>query len=115
MKKINLGIKISIQNFNFISQIYENKEKIDYIEILLIPDFNSIDIDIIKDLEIPYAIHLSNSNYGIDMGNIKNQESTLNYLEKLNQNSEKLNELNPICYIIHPESGDINYSISNLI
>ncbi|MFX0142251.1 MAG: hypothetical protein ACFFDN_51910 [Candidatus Hodarchaeota archaeon] len=114
MKKINLGIKISIHSFNLIPQIYENKDKIDFIEIILLPDFTPNDLDNIKDLKIPYAIHLSNSNNGIDIGNIKYKETTHNYLEKINQNSDKIHELDPICYIIHPESGDINYSISNL-
>ncbi len=114
MKKINLGIKISIENFNLLSQIYDNLEIIDFIEVILIPEFNSNDLDIIKNLKIPYVIHLSNSNNGIDMGNVDYNESTLKYIEKINHFSEELKELCPICYIIHPESGDIDFSIKNI-
>lgn len=114
MKKINFGIKISLIDINFISKIYDYPDLIKFIEIILIPEFTSKDIDIIKNLKIPYALHLSNSNNGIDMGNINYQKNTLEYIEKINHFSEELNELNPICYIIHPESGDINLSIKNI-
>lgn len=111
IKNIKFGIKIATQNFSFLPEIYNNDELIDFIEIILIPEFNHDDIDIIKNIRMPYAIHLPNSNYGIDFGDINNNYKNIEFIEKINQFKTKLN---PICYIIHPESGNIDLSIKNI-
>lgn len=111
IKNIKLGIKITTKNFNFIPSIYANQDIIDFIEIILMPEFTSKDIDFIKDLEMPYAIHIPNSNYGIDFGDITKNVKNSYFIDKINQYKD---ELMPICYIIHPESGDINLSIKNI-
>ncbi|MFX1256289.1 MAG: TIM barrel protein [Promethearchaeota archaeon] len=112
---IKLGIKISINHFDLIPDVYENDEIIDFVEISLKPNFETKDLDIIKKLKLPYAIHLPNSNDGINFGDIKREKNNIEFIQKIEQNIEILQQLKPICYIIHPESGDMNYSISNLM
>ncbi|MHA1284343.1 MAG: TIM barrel protein [Promethearchaeota archaeon] len=115
INNIFFGIKISNHQFNLISSIYKKRDIIDFIEIILKSDFNRKDLAFIKDLKIPYAIHLANSNDGIDFGNnIKEKNNTV-YIEKINNNIDIFGEMKPICYIIHPESGDLNYSIDNIM
>ena len=111
LKNIKIGIKIATKNLDFLPEIYSKCDIIDFIEIILLPDFNSKDIEIIKNLKIPYVIHIPNSNYGIDFGEIKQNSNNLNYIKKINQFK---NELKPICYVIHPESGNLSLSIENL-
>ncbi len=111
---IEFGIKISIKNFDLLPEIYLNTDIIDFIEIILGPKFRAKDIEMIKNLKLPYAIHLPNSNNGIDFGDKRSEEQNTKYIRKINQNYEKLMELNPICYIVHPESGDIGLSIDNI-
>jgi len=111
IKNIKLGVKIATRNFDFIPQIYSNKHIIDYIEIILLSEFTSEDIEVICNLEMPYALHIPNIFNGIDFGDISNNEKNLEYIEKLNQFSK---DLNPICAIIHGETGDIDLSIQNI-
>ena len=113
-KRIEFGIKISIKNFDLLPEIYLNTDIIDFIEIILDPKFKPKDIEIIKNLKLPYAIHFPNSNNGIDFGDKRSEKQNNNYIRKINQNYEKLMDLSPICYIIHPESGDIGLSIENI-
>jgi len=113
-QKIEFGIKISIKNFDLLPEIYLNTDIIDFIEIILDPLFKPKDIEIIKNLKLPYAIHYPNSNNGIDFGDKRREKQNNNYIRKINQNFKKLKDLNPICYIIHPESGDIRLSIDNI-
>ncbi|MFX1451344.1 MAG: TIM barrel protein [Promethearchaeota archaeon] len=110
-KKIKFGIKIANRNFNLIPEIYNHKNIIDFIEIILMPNFTSYDIEFIKTLELPYAIHFPNSNYGIDFGNINLNIQNSEFIEKINSFNK---ELHPICYIVHPESGDISLSIKKI-
>lgn len=114
LNNIKFGIKISINNFDILPDIYNNRHLIDFIEILINPDYKIEDIEIIKKLKIPYAIHFPNSNNGIDLGDIKKNKKNIEFIKKINQDIKILNQLNPICYIIHPESGDIDLSIKNL-
>lgn len=111
IKNINLGIKISTGNFNLIPEIYKNQNIIDFIEIILMPEFTYKDINKIKDLRIPYVIHVPNSNYGLDFGDINSNINNLKYIKKINQYKD---DLLPLCFVVHPESGDINLSIENL-
>ncbi len=111
INNINLGIKIATINLNFIPEIYSNKNIVDFIEIILLPDFNREDIQIIKNLKLPYAIHIPNSNDNIDFGDIKYQINNAEYIERINNIKD---DLTPFCYIVHPESGDIELSIKNL-
>lgn len=111
IENIRLGTKISTRNFNFIPQIYANQDLIDYIEIIIMPEFTSADIDVISNLKIPYAIHVPNIFYGIDFGNINKNEKNIEYINKINKYK---NQLRPICCIVHPESGDLELSIENI-
>lgn len=111
IKNIKIGIKISTRNFDFLRDIYENSKLIDFIEIILMPEFKSKEINILKNLKLPYFIHIPSGRYGIDFGDIKKNKKNLEYIGKINQYSA---DLKPICYIFHPESGDIAYSISNI-
>lgn len=111
IKNIRIGIKLSTKNFDFIPEVTFNQELIDFVEIILIPEFSSEDIDVIKKLKIPYAIHLPNSNDGIDFGDINKNDNNIKYINKINQYKDNLT---PICYIIHPESGNIELSINNI-
>jgi len=114
IKNIKFGIKIATINLDFLPDIYENNKIIDYIEVIIPPEFKPEDIDVIKSLKMPYAVHLPNSNNGIDLGDIDKNEKNLEFIDKVNSYKEKFDELNSICYIIHPESGDVNLSIENL-
>lgn len=111
IKNISIGVKIATRNFDFIPQIYSNRDIIDYIEIILMSEFTSKDIDIIKNLEMSYALHVPNIFNGIDFGDISINDKNLEYIEKLNKFSK---DLNPICVIIHGETGDIDLSIENI-
>ena len=111
IQNIKFGIKIASKNFDFLPEIYNNHEMIDFIEIILLPEFTSWDIEVIKNLKLPYAIHIPNSNYGIDFGNINSSYENLVYINKINEYKDVLT---PICFIIHPESRDIEFSIKNI-
>ena len=52
MTKINLGIKLSIKNFNLIPEIYDNHDLINFIEIILNPEFIFDNFGIIKELSL---------------------------------------------------------------
>jgi len=62
IKNIKIGIKISTDNINLLSEIYANQGIIDFIEVILNPKFELQDIYAIKKFKLPYAIHLPNSN-----------------------------------------------------
>lgn len=113
-EKIKYGIKIAIKNFDLLSKIYDNKDIIDFIEVIVPPEFTINDIELIKNLKINYAIHLPTSKYNFDLGNKSSNKKNLEIINRINQYESELSELNPLCYIIHPESDDINLSISNL-
>jgi len=114
MQDINVGIKISTKNFNLLPEIYLNDDIINFIEIRLDPEFTSKDIRVIKNFELPYVIHLPNSNNGIDFGDLTNNKENVELIERVNQYKKELIDLKPICFIIHPESGDIELSIENI-
>ena len=114
IRNINVGIKISTKNFNLLPEIYLNDEIIDYIEVLLDPEFTTKDLRIIKNFELPYAIHFPNSNNGIDFGDLTKNKENVEFIDRINQYKNKLSDLKPICYIIHPESGDSELSIANI-
>ncbi len=114
IKNIKFGIKISTSNFDLLSDIYTNNDIIDFFEIIISPDFNLDDLIAIKNLKMPYAIHLPNSNNNIDFGNINRNNKNLQFINKINKNTKSFKELNPICYIVHPESENLNLSIHNI-
>ena len=114
IKNIAFGVKISTKNLNFLPEIYANQEIIDFIEIILDPEFLVRDIYTIKDIKIPYAIHLPNSNNGIDFGDLNKKDNNTALIKRINQNLVHFNKLTPICYIVHPESGDADLSIQNI-
>lgn len=111
LKNIKFGIKLSINDFSLISQIYESQDLIDFIEIILNPEFKNEDIRVIKGLKLPYIIHIPSSNYGIDFGEPNKSKNNECYIDKINTYRK---DLEPLCYIVHPESGHFNYSINNL-
>ena len=114
INNIMFGVKISTINLNFLPEIYANQEIIDFIEVILDPEFRVRDIYTIKDITIPYAIHLPNSNNGIDFGDLNKNDNNSAFIKRINQNLVHLNKLTPICYVVHPESGDIDLSIQNI-
>lgn len=114
LKNIRFGIKIAIKNFDWLPEIYAHSREFDFIEVIFPPNFTAKDIKMIKNLELPYTIHLPNSNYGIDLGDVKRVNENSAWIKRINKFSDKLDELKPICYIIHPESGDIELSIINI-
>ena len=110
-KNIKIGIKIATRNFDFIPEIYSNQDLIDFIEILLLPEFTPNDVKIIRNLQMPYVIHIPAGVYDLDFGNKQKQVNNTKYIEKLNQYASKLK---PWCFIIHPESGDIELAVTNI-
>jgi len=113
INNIKFGIKISIKNYNLFPDIYSNLNIIDFVEIILTPNFTSDDIIKIKNIGIPYTIHFAHTDYNIDFGDINRNNSNIRYINKINSYLFKY-KLSPICYIIHPESRDINLSIKNI-
>jgi len=113
-KNIKFGIKISTKDFHLLPVIYNHDNLIDFIEVIIFPDFIDADLDNLNLIELPYCIHLPNSNYGIDFGNIRKQQENKIFIQKINRFKKKFKELTPFCYIVHPESGDIDLSISNI-
>ena len=111
INNIKMGIKISTKNFNLVPEIYSNLDVIDYIEIILMPDFSDGDIEKIRNLKLPIVIHIPNSSYEIDFGDKTKINENNKYIKKLNRYEKKLN---PFCYIVHPESGDLRLSIENI-
>lgn len=114
IRNIKFGIKISTSNFDFLPEIYENRDLIDFIEVIIFPDFKIEDIEVIRNFKIPYSIHLPNSNYGIDFGDLNRNENNTKIINRVNQFNMYFKKLNPICYIVHPESSNIALSIKNL-
>ncbi|MBN1800512.1 MAG: hypothetical protein JW891_03350 [Candidatus Lokiarchaeota archaeon] len=114
VKNIHFGVKLSTNQFELLKEIYENRNIIDFLEVILPCDFSKHDLFRIKDLSLPYSIHLPHSKYGIDFGSIESQESNSALIEKINSNLKIFNQLKPLCYILHPESGDIDLSIQNI-
>jgi len=110
LQNIKMGIKIATRNFDLIPEIYANRKIIDFIEILLLPEFNVEDIKIIQNLEMPYAIHIPAGIYDLDFGDSQKQTKNLDYIKRINKYDK---ELKPFCYIVHPESRDIELSIFN--
>ena len=113
-KNIKFGIKIALHNFNLLNEIYNNRDVIDYIEVILPSELTIKDIKNIKDLKMAYALHLPTSKDDFNLGDIKRKKKTLEIINNINQFEEELRELNPISYIVHPASGDNNLIISNL-
>lgn len=112
--KYKLGIKITTNEFNLVSEIYNQKKYIDFIEIKLFTNFTTDNFEFLKKLKTPYVIHLPNSNQGIDFGDINFKSNNKLFINKINDNIELFNQINPLCYIIHPESGDVKLSIQNI-
>ncbi len=113
INNIKLGIKISTHNFNLLPNIYSNLDIINFIEIILPPKFTDDDIIKIRNIKIPYTIHFAHSSYNIDFGDMNRNNNNNKYINEINMSLFK-NNLSPICYIIHPESGDIDLSIKNI-
>jgi len=114
INNIKFGIKISTVNFDLLDHIYDNKDKISFIEIIINPALNLRDVEVIKAIRMPYVIHLPNSNQDIDFGDVNRNKQNLDFINKINQYEKELHELTPICYIVHPESGNISLSIDNI-
>ena len=55
IKNLKLGIKISTSNFDLLQKIYDNRDFIDFIEVIIFPDFEIEDIEIIRNIKMPYA------------------------------------------------------------
>lgn len=113
IRNINFGIKISSSQFNLLPSIY-NQKLIDFVEIILSYDFKTTELLEINKLQIPYAIHLPTSKSGFDLGDSESLKTNQGLIEKINKFNEKFAMLNPICYIIHPESGNYDLSIKFL-
>lgn len=111
LQNIKIGIKIATRNFGLIPEIYENRTLIDFIEIILLPEFTGKDIQFIQNLQMPYAIHIPAGIYDLDFGDIQKQVKNLSYIKKINKYDKKLNAF---CYIVHPESRDIELSLTNI-
>jgi len=110
LQNIKIGIKIATRNFDLISEIYANRTLIDFIEVLLLPDFSEEDIKMIQSFQMPYAIHLPAGVYDLDFGDIRKQAKNLSYIKRINKYRKKFK---PFCYIVHPESRDIELALAN--
>jgi len=110
-QNIKIGIKIATRNLYLIPEIYENRNLIDFIEIILMPEFTEKEIKFIQNLQMPYAIHIPAGIYDLDFGDIQKQAKNLAYIKRINKYKK---ELNAFCYIVHPESRDIELSLANI-
>ena len=111
---IKFGIKIKANEFHLLPTIYDNREIIDFIEVLIRPDFAVDDLVTINKFILPYSIHFPHLTNNIDFGNIKHAHYNQEFIERIRSNKKIFDSLTPLCYIVHPESGDVQLSISNL-
>ena len=111
---IKFGIKIYTNEFHLLPEIYENQDLIDFIEVLIPPDFTHDELEIIREFKLPYSIHFPHLKENIDFGNSKQAGYNQKFIERINALSKIFNQLQPLCYIVHPESGNIEMSIENI-
>jgi hypothetical protein len=111
---IKFGIKINTDEFHLLPEIYENQDVIDFIEVLIPPEFTREDLTIIRDFELPYSIHFPHLKENIDFGNSKQIGYNQKFIEKVNAHKKIFDQLHPLCYIVHPESGNVEMSIENI-
>jgi sugar phosphate isomerase/epimerase len=111
---IKLGIKLKTNEFNLLPEIYENQDLVDFIEVLIPPDFTSDDLITIKNFNLPYSIHFPHFTKKIDFGNAKQSRYNQKLIERVNSFENMFDQLRPLCYIVHPESGDIQLSMENI-
>ena len=114
INNIKLGIKIRPLEFNLLPEIYENQDVIDFIEVLISPDFTIDDLEAIKNFKLPYSIHLPHLTEKIDYGNAKQAQYNQEFIERINFYKTTFDQLRPLCYIVHPESGDVQLSVENI-
>lgn len=111
---INLGIKIKTNEFYLLPEIFANKNIIDFIEVLFSHDFTIDDLNVIKSFKLPYSIHFPHRTEKIDFGSAHQASHNQKFIERINSHKKMFDQLNPLCYIVHPESGDAQLSISNI-
>ena len=111
---IKFGIKIRTDEFYLLPEIYENQDVIDFIEVLISPDFTNDELVIIKNFPLPYSIHFPHLGKSIDFGNAKQAGYTQKFIERINFHKKTFDQLRPLCYIVHPESGDVELSVENI-
>ena len=114
INNIKLGIKIRTHEFHLLPEIYENQDIIDFIEVLITPNFTNDELTVIKNLKLPYSIHLPHLTEDIDFGNAKQAGYTQKFIERVIFHKNKFDQMRPLCYIIHPESGDVELSVENI-
>jgi len=114
INNIKFGIKIKTQEFHLLPEIYENLDKIDFIEVLISPYYTFDELEVIKNFKLPYSIHFPHLTEKIDFGNAQQEQFNQKFLEKFNSSKKLFDQLSPLCYIIHPESGDVQLSIKNI-
>ncbi|MBN1802238.1 MAG: sugar phosphate isomerase/epimerase [Candidatus Lokiarchaeota archaeon] len=114
IENIKLGIKLSLNRLDLLHEIYQNDGTIDFIEILLPPDFKAEDLSNFENLSLPYNFHLPHFTKRIDFGNEKQAKHNQEFIKRVDANLEVFNSLNPTSYIVYPESGDLQLSIFNL-
>jgi len=111
---IKFGIKINTDEFHLLPEIYENQDIIDFIEVLIPPEFTREDLTIIRDFKLPYSIHFPHLKQDIDFGNSKKAPYNQKFIEKVNALKKTFDQLRPFCYIVHPESGNLAMSVENI-
>ena len=111
---IKLGIKLKPPEFNLLPEIYENQDIIDFIEVLISPDFTVNELVAIKNFKLPYSIHFPHLGEKIDFGNVKQTRYNQEFIERVNSHRNLFDQLRPLCYIMHPESQDVKLSIENI-
>ena len=111
---IKFGIKINTDEFHLLPEIYDNQDVIDFIEVLIPPGFSLNDFAIIRDFKLPYSIHFPHLKQNIDFGNSKQAGYNQKFIEKVNAHKKTFDQLRPLCYIVHPESGDVEMSVENI-
>jgi hypothetical protein len=111
---IKFGIKINTDEFHLLPEIYDNQDIIDFIEVIIPPDFSRDDLTIIRDFKLPYSIHFPHLKQNIDFGNSKQAGYNQKFIKKVNAHKKTFDQLQPFCYIVHPESGNLEMSVENI-
>ena len=111
---IKFGIKINTGEFHLLPEIYDNQDVINFIEVLIPPEFTRNDLAIIRDFNLPYCIHFPHLKHNIDFGNSKQAGYNQKFIEKINAHKKSFDQLQAFCYIVHPESGNVEMSIENI-
>ena len=103
MKSIHIGLKVWSTNRFYLKPITDLKAKgfFDYIELFVNLRSLPEDVQLWKELDVPYLIHAPHSAVGLNLGDKNNEEKNRSLIEKVKVFEDELNALK---IIFHPKA-----------